>query len=153
MERGYQATIPELILGIITILLILEAVRRLAGWLLVILCGFFIVHALFGNYFPGMLLNRGYSVTRFTEFLYFYNDGILGVALSVAAAIITIYVLFGSLLLATGGGKIFTDIALSVAGRYRGGPAKVAVMASGLFGMISGSATSNVATTGTMTIP
>ncbi len=152
-ERGYQATIPELILGIITILLILEAVRRLAGWLLVILCGFFIVHALFGNYFPGMLLNRGYSVTRFTEFLYFYNDGILGVALSVAAAIITIYVLFGSLLQATGGGKIFTDIALSVAGRYRGGPAKVAVMASGLFGMISGSATSNVATTGTMTIP
>ncbi|MDP2720009.1 MAG: TRAP transporter permease [Dehalococcoidia bacterium] len=152
-QRMYQATFLEIVLGVVTVLLILEALRRLTGWLLIILSGFFIVHALFGDYFPGFLFNRGFSLKRFIELTYFYYDGIFGVALAVAANIIIIYIFFGTLLQITGGGRIFTDIALSMVGKFRGGPAKVAIVASAFFGTISGSPTANVATTGMMTIP
>jgi len=153
LKRMYQATPLEVALGLITLLLILEVVRRLFGRFLVGLCGFFIVHALYGNYFPGFLYNRGFSLKRVIELMYFYYDGIFGVAIGVVSTIITVYTLFGILLQITGGGKIFTDMALSLVGRFRGGSAKVAVVGSGLFGMISGSPTANAAGIGMMTIP
>ena len=153
LQRMYQATPLEVVLGLLTMLLILEVVRRLFGWLLVFICGFFIIHALFGNYFPGFLYNRGFSLKRLIELMYFYYDGIFGVALGVVSTIITVYMIFGNFLQITGAGKVFTDMALSLVGRFRGGSAKVSVVASALFGMISGSPTSNAACIGMMTIP
>ncbi len=152
-QRMYQATPFEVALGLATMVLILEMVRRLFGWLLIWVCGFFIIHALFGNYFPWFLYNRGVTVKRFTELMYFYYDGIFGVALGVVSTIIMVYIIFGNFLQLTGAGTIFSNMALSLVGRFRGGAAKGAVVGSALFGMVSGSPTGNAACIGTMTIP
>jgi len=143
----------RVILGTITIVLILEASRRLLGWPFLTIVLLFIFYALFSYLFPGGLYGRGVSWSRLANFLFLDPQGVLGTAIEIAATVVLAFVFFGQALFKTGGGQIFTDSAMALMGRYRGGPAKVAVMASSLFGTMSGSAVANVVTTGSVTIP
>ncbi|MFQ5849786.1 MAG: TRAP transporter permease [Candidatus Binatia bacterium] len=141
------------LLGALAILLILESARRLTGWVLIIIVLLFILYARFAFLFPGVLYGKGFSWQRLAAYLYLDNNSLLGLPMAVGSTIVLAFVLFGNFLFATGGGRFFTDLSLALLGRFRGGPAKVAVVASSLFGTISGSAVSNVATTGMVTIP
>lgn len=140
-------------LGTVAILLILEATRRLIGWPFLIIIFFFIFYALFASIFPGGLYGRAIPWARLANFLYLDPQGILGVAVEVAATVVFAFVIFGQTLFRTGGGQFFIDAALSIMGRFRGGPAKVSVLSSSLFGTISGSAVANVMVDGWFTIP
>ncbi|MDP2731284.1 MAG: TRAP transporter permease, partial [Dehalococcoidales bacterium] len=148
-----MASVWEQVLGVITIILILEAARRTVGWALVVVAGVFIIYPLVSNLVPGFLHGRGYSLARVIGFVYFGPDGIFGISLVVAAGLLVIFILFGHFLQVSGAGEFFLKIALSLVGRVRGGPAKVAVIASSLFGTMSGSSVANVVTTGMITIP
>lgn len=143
----------RIILGTITVVLILEASRRLLGWPFLTILLFFLFYALFAFLFPGGLYGKGVSWSRLSNFLYLDPQGVLGVAIQVAATIVFAFVFFGQMLFKTGGGNFFNGLATALMGQYRGGPAKVAVIASSLFGTMSGSAVANVVTTGTVTIP
>jgi len=143
----------RIILGTIAIILILEASRRVLGWPFLTIVLLFMFYALFSYLFPGGLYGKGVSWSRLATFLYLDPQGILGIAIEVSATIVFAFVFFGQALFRTGGGDFFTDSAMALMGRYRGGPAKVAVLASSLFGTISGSAVANVVTTGSVTIP
>ncbi|MQL53132.1 TRAP transporter fused permease subunit [Desulfofundulus thermobenzoicus] len=151
--RAGDPTNLDMIMGIATIVLILEVTRRTTGWPLVIIAVLALVYARFGPYFPGILSHKAYSLERIISQLYLSMEGIWGVTLGVAATMVALFVLFGAFLEATGGGKIFIELAFSIAGKSTGGPAKVAVVSSGLMGTISGSPVANVATVGTFTIP
>lgn len=140
-------------LGTVAILLILEATRRLIGWPFLMIIFFFIFYALFASIFPGGLYGRAIPWARLANFLYLDPQGILGVAVEVAATVVFAFVIFGQTLFRTGGGQFFIDAALSIMGRFRGGPAKVSVLSSSLFGTISGSAVANVMVDGWFTIP
>lgn len=133
--------------------LIFEATRRLVGWALVILAAIFILYARFGDLMPGLLAVPPSRWERIAVYLYFDTNGVLGIPLDVAATTIVSFVLFGAVLKAVKGDAFITDLALIAMGRYRGGPAKVSVGASTLFGTVSGSAVSNVAVVGPITIP
>lgn len=139
--------------GLIIIVLILEALRRIAGWTLVVIILVFLLYALFGNFLPGQLQGRAQNWQLLTGYVAFDSNGILGLPISVAATIVVTFVFFGSLLTATGGASFFTDAAMLTMGRFRGGSMKIAVLASALFGSISGSAVANVVGTGVITIP
>jgi len=141
------------VLGTLAILLVLEATRRTAGWTLVILGLVFMFYAKFSSLFPGVLEVPDTSWPRLAMYLYLDSNGMLGTPLQVTAIIIIPFILFGRILYAVRGDRILTDFALATMGRYRGGPAKVAVIASALFGTISGSAVSNVVMDGPITIP
>ena len=143
----------EVLLGVIMILVILEAARRTAGLVLAATAIVFLVYALAGPYSPGFLAHRGYSLPRLVSFLFMTSEGIYGIPLGVSSTYVVLFVLFGAFLNRMGGGKLFIDAAYAVTGRFRGGPAKTAVLSSGLMGTISGSAIANVVTTGTFTIP
>lgn len=143
----------RIVLGTIAIILILEASRRVLGWPFLTIVLLFMFYALFSYLFPGGLYGKGVSWYRLATFLYLDPQGILGIAIEVSATIVFAFVFFGQALFRTGGGEFFTDSAMALMGRYRGGPAKVAVLASSLFGTISGSAVANVVTTGSVTIP
>ena len=143
----------EPVIGGLAILLILEATRRLLGWVLVVIAAAFLLYARFAHYFPDLLYNDGVPVGRLASYLYLDANGILGVALDTSATIVLAFVLLGSILFAAGGAQFFTELAECVMGRFRGGPAKVAVVASGMFGSISGSAVANVMVDGWITIP
>src|SRR4030042_6098859 len=143
----------RIILGTIAIILILEASRRVLGWPFLTIVLLFMFYALFSYLFPGGLYGKGVSWSRLATFLYLDPQGILGIAIEVSATVVFAFVFFGQALFRTGGGDFFTDSAMALMGRYRGGPAKVAVLASSLFGTISGSAVANVVTTGSVTIP
>jgi TRAP transporter 4TM/12TM fusion protein len=143
----------DTVMGIIMLVIVLEATRRKTGNVLTIVTLFFIVYALFGPYFPSFMSHRGLSVERLTNFLYLTTEGVFGIPLGISATFIIVFVLFGAFLEAFGGGKWFIDISYALTGKYRGGPAKTAVISSGLMGMLSGSPVANVATTGTFTIP
>lgn len=154
IARGpLSATTFEIILGCITILLVLEATRRVAGWALTALASFFIFHALFGDIFPGMFYTRPFSLQMFVGGTYLYPTGILGTPMAVAATLVVAFLIFAQFLDESGAGRFFIDLALAIFGHVRGGPAKVAVIASCLFGTISGSPSGNVASTGVITIP
>lgn len=140
-------------LGALTVLLVLEATRRLLGWSLVILAAVFILYARYAYLLPGMLYAKGSSWERIASYLYLDASGMLGLPLAVAASIIVAFILFGQALYAVGGDKFLTDLALAMMGRYRGGSAKVAIVSSSLFGTVSGSAVSNVVVDGAITIP
>jgi TRAP transporter 4TM/12TM fusion protein len=131
----------------------LEASRRLLGWPFLSILLLFLFYALFSFLFPGGLYGKGVSWSRLANFLYLDPQGVLGVAIQVAATIVFAFVFFGQMLFKTGGGDFFNGLATSLMGRYRGGPAKAAIIASSLFGTMSGSAVANVVTTGTVTIP
>jgi TRAP transporter 4TM/12TM fusion protein len=139
--------------GFIVIVLVLEALRRATGWVLVAIVVVFILYALFGNVLPGRLAARAQDWQKLAGYLAFDANGILGIPLAVASTIVVAFIFFGGLLSATGGSRFFTDAALVSMGRYRGGSMKIAVVASALFGSVSGSAVANVVATGVVTIP
>ncbi|MBV0912443.1 TRAP transporter permease [Anianabacter salinae] len=139
--------------GLIAIVLTLEALRRATGWALVIIISVFILYALFGDVFPGRLQGRPQNWQLLSGYMAFDSNGILGLPMSVASTVVVAFILFGVLLNLTGGSHFFTDAAMIGMGRYRGGSMKIAVLASGLFGSISGSAVANVVGTGVVTIP
>lgn len=145
---------PEIwITGLIVILLLLEALRRATGWALVIIIAVFLLYALFGDMVPGRLGGRAQNWQVLSGYMAFDSNGILGIPMAVAATVVVAFILFGRLLAVTGGSYFFTDAALLAMGRFRGGAMKIAVLASGLFGSISGSAVANVVGTGVVTIP
>ena len=141
------------LLGGLAILLVLEATRRVVGWVLVWLAVACILYAKFAYIFPWLLFAKGSSWERIASYLYLDSSGLLGIPLSVAASVVIAFIFFGQALYAVGGDKFITDVALIAMGRYRGGPAKVAVVSSSLFGTVSGSAVANVAVDGAITIP
>lgn len=153
VTRGGSPNTMDVIMGCLAILLVLEASRRAVGIPLVVVVLVFLVYAFAGPYLPGMLGHRGYSVERVASQMYITLEGILGTPMSVATTFVFAFVLFGCFLEATGGAKLFIDLAFALTGRFPGGPAKTAVVASGLLGTISGSSLANVVTTGTFTIP
>lgn len=146
-------TTPDLVMGIISILLALETVRRVTGNTLAVIAAVFLLYAYFGNYFPGMLAHKGFSIARITSFTFSSLYGLFGSVAAIFASFVFLFIAFGTFLEASGAGKFFIDFPYSFLGRARGGPAKVAVLASGFMGSINGSATANVVTTGTFTIP
>jgi len=153
MMRAGLPTTGDIVFGAICILLVLEASRRVVGIPITIVALFFLAYAYWGPYFPGMFAHRGFSYTRIITHMYVTTEGILGMPVGVAATFVYMFILFGAFLHKTGLGKFFIDLALAATGHQVGGPAKVAVLASGFFGTISGSSVANTVTTGTFTIP
>ena len=143
----------DIYMGIVAVILVLEASRRAIGWPMTIIAALFIVYAYAGPHMPGVLAHKGYNTERLVSQLYLTTEGIFGVPIGVAATFVFIFILFGSLLEATGAGKFFIDLAYALAGKSRGGPAKASVVASAFMGSLSGSAIANVVTTGAFTIP
>jgi len=152
-QRGAMVQSYEIILGLVMIVVVLEAGRRVAGRVLPCLGILFLVYALWGRYAPGIFMHRGFSLSRVIQQMYLTTEGIYGVAIGVSATYVFVFILFGSFLAAGGGIRLFNDLSMALAGSAPGGPAKVAVLASALLGTISGSSVGNVATTGAMTIP
>ena len=140
-------------MSILAVLLVLEACRRVIGLFMTCTCLAFLAYGYFGPYMPEILAHKGYSVHRIVTQLYLTTEGLFGVPIGVAATFVFIFILFGSFLDKTGGGTFFINMATALAGRFRGGPAKTAVIASGFMGSVSGSAVANVVTTGSFTIP
>jgi len=152
MQSGLSIGIQYLI-GIMTVLLILEACRRAIGMALPILAIVFILYARFGAYIPGIWGHRGLSIERIFGFLYLTSDGIWSIPLGVSATTVVMFIIFGQFLNEAGVGEFFMEFSQAIAGKMIGGRAQVAVISSALFGTISGSSTANVATTGSFTIP
>jgi TRAP transporter 4TM/12TM fusion protein len=143
----------DYMMGVLAIIMVMEASRRTMGPLLPMIGMACLLYALLGRYMPGVLAHRGYSVVRVVNHIYVGTEGIYGIAVGVVATYVFHFVLFGVLAQMTGLGRLFMDLATIAAGRFSGGPAKVCVVSSGLFGMISGSAVANAVTTGSLTIP
>lgn len=143
----------DFIFGCAAILLVLEATRRIVGLPITLIAIIFLLYAKFGNLLPGMMGHPGFSLKRIVGHMYLTTEGLFGMPLGVAASFVFLFILFGAFLHSTGLGKFFIDLALGAAGRFVGGPAKVAVLASGFFGTISGSSVANTVSTGTFTIP
>lgn len=152
----HRAGIPnqyDLFFGTVLIVLVLEAARRVAGWALPSLGVIFIAYSLFGRNIPGFFGHRGYQWEQIVNHLFVTTDGIYGTAVGVASTYIFLFILFGAIMNKSGMGQFFNDIAMAAAGHTKGGPAKVAVIASGFLGSINGAAIANVVTTGAFTIP
>ena len=143
----------EVFLSAIGLLLVIDGCRRTIGLALPIVAVMSILYGLFGPHMPGIIAHKGYSLERLLTFLFLTNGGVFGIALGVSATFVFMFILIGAFLEASGAGKFFIDLSNSVLGRVRGGPALVAVIASALFGTISGSPAANVVGTGTFTIP
>jgi len=151
---GKEYAFPtELIIGIIGILLLLEATRRAIGIPLVVVASIFLIYSIFGQSMPEVISHQGLSLKRLIGYHWFGGEAIFGIPISVSVSFVFLFVLFGSMLDYAGGGKYFLSLAIALVGKFRGGPAKASIMASGLTGMISGSSIANVVTTGTFTIP
>ncbi len=143
----------EAILGGIGILVLLEATRRAIGIPLVIVCTIFLLYSIFGQQMPLVISHKGVSLERLIGYQWLGGEAIFGIPLSVSTSFVFLFVFFGALLERAGAGQYFLDLAFAMVGRLRGGPAKAAILASGMTGMISGSSIANVVTTGTFTIP
>ncbi|MGI9273908.1 MAG: TRAP transporter permease [Endozoicomonas sp.] len=143
----------DLVAGGAYVLLLMEACRRTVGWVMVLIAGLFLAYSGFGDMLPGALATKNYSLQELVQFQIYSSNGVFGSALGIAATTVFIFVLFGAFLEVTGAGKFFIDLSFAIAGRYRGGPAKAAVIASAGLGSISGSAIANTVTTGSITIP
>ena len=152
-RREGNLSLGDVVAGSLLLMLVLEATRRIVGWPMVLITAFFVVHALSANYFPGLLFGPPVSFSRLIDVLFVRADGIFGVPLMVAATYIVLFIVFGSILVRSGAGRFFLDLAVALTGHRRGGPAKASVVASAFLGTISGSAVANVATTGAFTIP
>jgi TRAP transporter 4TM/12TM fusion protein len=152
-ERAGLVSELDIYVGFITIVLVLEAARRCVGFELSMLACIFLAYAYLGPYLPGPLMHRGYSFNRLVDHMFISAEGIYGIALGVSSTYIFLFILFGAFLGETGLSKFFTNVSMAMAGDKPGGPAKVAIIASGFLGMINGSAAANVATTGAFTIP
>jgi TRAP transporter 4TM/12TM fusion protein len=143
----------ELIIGSFGILILLEATRRAIGLPLVIIAIFFLLFSYFGRYAPEIISHGGLSLNRLVGFQWLDQEAIFGIPIGVSVDFIFLFVLFGALLETAGGGKYFLDLAFAMVGKMRGGPAKAAILGSGMTGLISGSSIANTVTTGTFTIP
>lgn len=150
---GGFANQTDYIMGLVTIILVLEASRRCVGKELTILAITFLLYAYFGRYISGSFGHQGYSFERIIEQMYLSTNGIFGIALGVSATYIFLFILFGAFLGESGMAKFINQVSMGLAGRSPGGPAKVSVFASGVMGTINGSAVANVASTGAFTIP
>ena len=153
IRRAGIYTTTDVIIGIIGILLVFEACRRIVGLPILIISIVFIIYALFGAYAPGFLNHRGYSLQRLVSHLFYNTEGIMGTPIGASATFIFLFIFFGALLDKTGIGQFFIDICNAIAGGFDGGPAKVAVLTSAMFGTVSGSSVSNTVGTGSFTIP
>lgn len=153
VQRAGDPTVADLWVGTAVILLVFEAARRILGLALPLVCGAFLLYGLFGQYLPGDLAHRGYSFAQLVDQLAFGTEGIFGIPTLVSATYIFLFILFGTFLEHAGMIHLFNSIALGFVGHTKGGPAKVAVLSSGLMGTISGSGVANVLTTGQFTIP
>ncbi len=151
-ELGFLVP-SRILLGFILIVLVLEATRRLVGWPLVIIGAVSVLYAVFAFLLPGIFHSRMIPFGRIVTYLYLSSEGILGIALRVISTIVFSFIFFGQALFSVGAGQFISEFAMALMGKYRGGPAKVAIVASSLFGSISGSASANVAMTGVVTIP
>ncbi|WP_068673954.1 TRAP transporter permease [Oceanobacillus sp. Castelsardo] len=143
----------QMVIGGIAILLVLEATRRAVGLPITIIALIFLIYAYFGPYMPGMLAHRGLDLSQLINTMFFTTEGILGTPLQVSSTYIFLFLLFGAFLVQSGVGLYFNDLAIAIAGRRVGGPAKVAIFSSALNGTISGSSVANTVTTGSYTIP
>ena len=146
-------TLLDQVSGLIILVLLLEATRRTVGMVMVIIAAIFLAYAIFGNVLPNSFASKGFSIEEIIRFHIYSTNGIYGAPLAIAAGVVFIFVLFGAFLQVTGAGKFFIDASFSIAGKYRGGPAKASVLASAALGSISGSAIANTVTTGALTIP
>ncbi|MDO4920690.1 MAG: TRAP transporter permease [Phascolarctobacterium sp.] len=153
VERAGNANTMDMIMATLLVVLVLEASRRVSGNVLSILSLIFIGYGLFGREMPGMFMHRGYDWLSLSNHFFANTEGIYGTSVNVAASYIYLFILFGAVMSKSGMGQLFNDLALSLAGHTKGGPAKVSVLASGLLGSINGSAVANVVTTGAFTIP
>jgi TRAP transporter 4TM/12TM fusion protein len=152
-RAGGRGNTTDLICGVIIVLLVLELARRVVGLILPCMALFMIGYGFLGYLVPGPLHHAGFKWNRIVQHLTLTTEGVFGQILSVSASFIYLFILFGAFLSVTGMAGVFNDMALSIAGSRRGGPAKVSVLASGLMGSVSGSASANVVTTGSFTIP
>jgi TRAP transporter 4TM/12TM fusion protein len=143
----------ELIIGSCGIIILLEATRRAIGLPLVIIAICFLLFSYFGRYAPDIISHGGLSLNRLVGFQWLDQEAIFGIPIGVSVDFIFLFVLFGALLETAGGGKYFLDLAFALVGKMRGGPAKAAILGSGMTGLISGSSIANTVTTGTFTIP
>ncbi|MGM8216308.1 TRAP transporter permease [Bacillaceae bacterium W0354] len=149
---GVTPTDMDVFVALAGLLLVFEITRRTSGWILPIIALVFVLYVFAGPYLPGILEHSGYSVERFVTYIYSLN-GVFGVTLDVSSKYIILFIIFGAFLQKSGVGQYFIDVAFAVAGRLRGGPAKVAIFSSGLMGMINGTSAGNVVATGSLTIP
>ncbi|SDL29442.1 TRAP transporter, 4TM/12TM fusion protein [Franzmannia pantelleriensis] len=152
-QRPGRPQPQDVIVGVIGIIMLLEAARRALGPPLMIVASVFILYSLLGPYMPGLLAHRGVSVAGLINHQWLTTQGVFGIALGVSTSFVFLFVLFGALLDKAGAGNYFIKVAFSMLGHFRGGPAKAAVVASGMTGLISGSSIANTVTTGTFTIP
>ncbi|MBI2368020.1 MAG: TRAP transporter fused permease subunit [Deltaproteobacteria bacterium] len=148
-----ELTADKIILGALAILLVMEACRRMSGWVLILLAALLMFYANFAYLFPGILNARGISWSKLAVHLFIDPNSLLGIPLAIAATTVVSFIVFGQFLYASGGGDFFTQLAMTLMGRFRGGAAKISVLASALFGTISGSPVANVVVDGAITIP
>ena len=141
------------IVGFFLVILTAVSLRRTAGWSLLIVLALFLLYGLFGDKVPGLLAGRALEINKFFPYLGIDTNALLGTPLVIIFTVVVIFIFLGQILLRSGGSDFFTDLAAAIMGHSRGGSAKIAVVASGMFGSISGSAVSNVASTGVITIP
>jgi TRAP transporter 4TM/12TM fusion protein len=151
--RSGDPSTADLVVGSIIVILVFDACRRIMGWALPIMCGLFLAYGLLGQYLPAGLSHRGYGFDQVINQLTLGTEGIFGIATLVSSTYIFLFILFGAFLEQAGMAKLFTDVALGLVGRTRGGPGKVAVVTSAFMGTINGSGVANVLTTGQFTIP
>ena len=152
-QRSGLPTTADVVISVIGVVLLLEAARRAVGPALAVIAAIMLVYVFAGPWLPGLLAHRGASLSRAASQMWLTSEGIFGVALGVSTSVVFLFVLFGSLLERAGAGHYFIQLAFSMLGQFRGGPAKAGVVASGMTGMISGSSIANTVTTGTFTIP
>ena len=153
IQRSGDLTTSDIVVGLILIILVFEAARRVMGIALPIICGVFLAYGLLGEYLPGELAHRGYGYDQIINQLAFGTEGLYGTPTYVSATYIFLFILFGAFLEQAGMIKLFTDFSMGLFGHKLGGPAKVAVVSSALMGTITGSGIANVVTTGQFTIP
>ncbi|MDI5875418.1 TRAP transporter permease [Shewanella xiamenensis] len=153
IQRSGELTDADMVIGVVLIVLVFEAARRVMGWALPIICSIFLAYGLFGQYLPGDLMHRGYGVDQIINQLSFGTEGLYGTPTYVSATYIFLFILFGAFLEQAGMIRLFTDFAMGLFGHKLGGPAKVAVVSSAMMGTITGSGVANVVTTGQFTIP
>ncbi|MDN5331203.1 MAG: hypothetical protein PWP45_428 [Tepidanaerobacteraceae bacterium] len=151
--RAGTVNSTDFIVGLLGVLLVLEAARRVVGLPIVTIAVLFIIYALAGPFIPGQLAHRGADLPTLVQHLFFTTEGIFGIPIGVSSTFIFLFILFGAYLEKTGMGQFFIDLANAIAGWASGGPAKVAVLSSGLMGTVSGSSVANVVGTGSFTIP
>jgi TRAP-type uncharacterized transport system fused permease subunit len=154
-DRGDRAGLvfwPDVVMGTIAIIVSIEMCRRILGWVLPLLGISFFCYAMYGNYFPGRLLHKGFTYNEVVGFVY-GNDGIFGVIANVYASYVFLFILFGVFLEKTKVGDVFIDLSYAMVGRLRGGAAKASVVSSGMVGSVVGSGAANIVITGTFTIP